>query len=265
MKMMYYLYLGVAAVFVLLFVFRKRCTSFAKWIKGFGATYLVAVVVWMSGAVSSLSEAYANLSSGAQSAGQADIFFLVVMDALILISLAHQALVFHSLHEIDVNPKLKASLAGWHDTKLEWVIRLACVVMLLCVAGEIPHLVGKIKAMVSGQSYVAIPPSAQSLFAAYSAVLFLFLLLWDCGAKIWSQERPPKGEAQEHAYLRSDFLAFCSWVLIWLSQWPVLTDRWKWVATLPFLTALFLVFYLMQIARRFKDEILIPSQKYVGS
>ncbi len=272
MNMMYWLYVGIATGIVMLIVFRKRCASFAKWIKAFGATYLVAVVVWMSGAVSSLSEAYANLSVGAHSAGTLEFFYTSVISVLILVSLAHQALVFHSMHEIDIDPKLRASLAGWHNTRLEWGIRLACVVMLLCVAGEIPHLVGKITALIYGVQYSPIQASAvagsgaasQSFFAAYSAVLFLFLLLWDCGAKIWSRERPPAGEAQEHAYLKSDLLAFCSWLLIWLSQWDVLTTRWKWIQTLPIATTLILVFYTKQIWGRFKEEILVPSQKYVA-
>ena len=260
---------GVVIIGVIISVHRKRFMSAARWLKSFGATYLVAVVVWISGAISSLSEAYAILTAGVGSAGGLAWFYQFVLSVLIVISLAHQGLVFHSLHDLDHNTALRSSLRGWLDTRTEWCLRVLCVVMLLCVAGEIPHLLSKIGAIVGGNATMTSTArealtTSQSYFALYSAVLFFFLLVWDLGAKLWSETKPPPGEARERAYLWSDLGAFCAWVLMAVAQWPLLTERWEVVRVAPVLVAFILAGYSVEIVRRIMKEIVIPSQKYVS-
>lgn len=246
--------------------FGRWILCFSKWIKSFGATYLVVVIVWISGAVFSLSVAYKLLAAPDSSAGNLAWFYQLVQSVLIVVSLAHQGLVFHSLHDLDHNQTLRDSLKGWLDTRTEWLIRVGCVVLLLCVAGEIPHLYREIATAIAGEQPLATSAShpftaSQSHFAVYSVFLFLGLLLWDVGAKRRSASPATQGQTLERDYSKSDALAFAAWLLICIAQSP-LTRFWPVLKFLPVLTALILYEYTKEIWKRLRSEIIAPSTKY---
>lgn len=147
-----------------------------------------------------------------------------------LLTLLHQLLIFRSLHVLDTDAQVRAKFNGWFGRPIEWGLRFFAILFLLCVGGEIPHVVSDFLNIKTEITY--------SLYPLFSVILFVILFGWDVGLLITVPTQ--RGTWPIHTdgqyFICSDFLGLLNWLaLFFATRIDSVKENLPYILLIPFL------------------------------